>query len=229
MPLATDTETLPPQTSGKSSVSSFVKQAAILYLVFMQNAPDVRQCFRCQTILQVSDISPGVRQCSRCHTTLQVSDNAPGVRQCPRCQTMLQVSDNSQGVRQRSRCQTMPKVSDNAPGVRQCSRCQTILQMSDNAPGVRQCSRCQTMLQVSDTGTLPQQTSGKSSVSSSGKQAGAWIAQSVVCWAHCPAWCSVAGWTLLWASGRGDFSLGANMGSDSIPLKLFQMRVYTEV
>ena len=26
-------------------------------------------------------------------------------------------------------------------------------------------------------------------------------------------------------SGRGDFSLGVNMGSDSIPPKLFQMRV----
>ena len=31
------------------------------------------------------------------------------------------------------------------------------------------------------------------------------IAQSVVCWAHCLVWCRVAGWNLLWASGRGDF------------------------
>ena len=34
---------------------------------------------------------------------------------------------------------------------------------------------------------------------------GAGIAQSVVHWARCPAWCSIAGFTLLWASGRGDF------------------------
>ena len=30
-------------------------------------------------------------------------------------------------------------------------------------------------------------------------------------------------------SGRGDFSLGVDMGSDSIPSKLFQMEVCTEV
>ena len=46
---------------------------------------------------------------------------------------------------------------------------------------------------------------------------GAGIAQSVVCWARCPAWCSVVGSVLLWASGRRDFPLGVNMGSDSIP------------
>ena len=42
-------------------------------------------------------------------------------------------------------------------------------------------------------------------------------AQWVVRWAHCPACCSVAGSNLPSASGRGDFSLGVNMGSDSIP------------
>ena len=36
---------------------------------------------------------------------------------------------------------------------------------------------------------------------------GARIAQSVVCWAHCPALCSVVGLSLL----------GVDMGSDSIP------------
>ena len=41
-----------------------------------------------------------------------------------------------------------------------------------------------------------------------------------MCWVHCPEWCSIAGSILLWASGRGDFSLRANMGSDSIPQKL---------
>ena len=30
-------------------------------------------------------------------------------------------------------------------------------------------------------------------------------------------------------SGRGDFSIGVNMGSDSIPPKLFRMRVQTKV
>ena len=30
-------------------------------------------------------------------------------------------------------------------------------------------------------------------------------------------------------SSRGDFSLGVNIGSDSIPQKLFRMRVQTEV
>ena len=34
---------------------------------------------------------------------------------------------------------------------------------------------------------------------------GAGIAQWVVCWARCPAWCSVAGSTFLWASSRGGF------------------------
>ena len=34
------------------------------------------------------------------------------------------------------------------------------------------------------------------------KEYGARIAQSVVCWAHCPAWCYVVGSTLLWASDR---------------------------
>ena len=54
---------------------------------------------------------------------------------------------------------------------------------------------------------------------------GAQIAQLVVCWACCPAWCSITGLTLFWAFDRGDFSLGVNMGSDSIPPKLFRMRV----
>ena len=48
---------------------------------------------------------------------------------------------------------------------------------------------------------------------------GAGITQSVVCWARCPAWCSVPGSNLLWASGRGDFSVRVNMVSDSIPPK----------
>ena len=56
-------------------------------------------------------------------------------------------------------------------------------------------------------------------------QSGAGIAQSVVCWVYCSAKCSVAGSTLLWASSRGNVSLGVNMISDSIPPKLFQMRV----
>ena len=46
------------------------------------------------------------------------------------------------------------------------------------------------------------------------------IAQSVVCWTRCPVWCSIVGSILRWASGRGDFSLGVNMGSDSISQKL---------
>ena len=50
-------------------------------------------------------------------------------------------------------------------------------------------------------------------------QFGTGIAQLVMCWACCPVWCSVACSTLLWASSRGDFSLGVNMGSDSIPQK----------
>ena len=37
---------------------------------------------------------------------------------------------------------------------------------------------------------------------------GARKVQSVVCWARCPVWCSVVGFNLLWASGRGDFSPG---------------------
>ena len=45
---------------------------------------------------------------------------------------------------------------------------------------------------------------------------GVGIAESLVCWACCPAWCSIAG-SILWASDRGDFSLGDNKGSDSIP------------
>ena len=49
----------------------------------------------------------------------------------------------------------------------------------------------------------------------------------VVCWALCPAWCSIVGSTLLWGEvfQQGDFSLGVNMGSDSIPPKLFRKRV----
>ena len=58
---------------------------------------------------------------------------------------------------------------------------------------------------------------------------GAAIAQSVVCSARCPAWCSVAGSTLLWASGSGDFSLRLTWVLTPFPLKLFRMRVKTEV
>ena len=43
---------------------------------------------------------------------------------------------------------------------------------------------------------------------------------SVVCWARCTAIYSITGSTLLWASGREDFSLRV-MGSDSIPLISF--------
>ena len=43
------------------------------------------------------------------------------------------------------------------------------------------------------------------------------IAQPVVCWARCPAWCSVEDLTLPWATNRSHFSLGVNMGSDPIP------------
>ena len=54
------------------------------------------------------------------------------------------------------------------------------------------------------------------------EQSGAGIAELVVCWGRCPACCSVVDSVLLWGeffSGRGDFSLGVNMGSDSIPPK----------
>ena len=50
---------------------------------------------------------------------------------------------------------------------------------------------------------------------------GAGIAQLEVCWIHCPAWCNIVSLTLLWVSGREDFSLGVNMGSDSIPQNSF--------
>ena len=43
------------------------------------------------------------------------------------------------------------------------------------------------------------------------------IAQLVVCWARCPARCSIVGLTLLLASDGRDYSLGVSMGSDSIP------------
>ena len=45
----------------------------------------------------------------------------------------------------------------------------------------------------------------------------------VVCWARSPASCNVVGSILLWGEffGRGDFSLGVNMGSDSIPQNSF--------
>ena len=45
------------------------------------------------------------------------------------------------------------------------------------------------------------------------------IAQWVVCWAHCPLWCSVVG-SILSQIPVGFFSLEANMGSDSIPPKV---------
>ena len=51
---------------------------------------------------------------------------------------------------------------------------------------------------------------------------GTGIAQLVVCWARCPAWCKVAGSTLLWSSRRGNFSIAVNMGFDSIPYKSFR-------
>ena len=43
------------------------------------------------------------------------------------------------------------------------------------------------------------------------------IARLVVCWTHCPAPYSIAGSSILWASGRGDFFFGVNTGSDSFP------------
>ena len=75
---------------------------------------------------------------------------------------------------------------------------------------------------------------------------GAGIAQLVVCWIRCPVWCSVAGYmcknltqngepqgyscgmqkkkkkSLLWASGRGDFSLGVNMVLTLFPQNSFK-------
>ena len=54
--------------------------------------------------------------------------------------------------------------------------------------------------------------------------AGAGIAQSVVCWACCPEWCSAVDSIRLWASGGGDFSLGLNMDYDSIRQKLFGIK-----
>ena len=50
-----------------------------------------------------------------------------------------------------------------------------------------------------------------------GMRKGAKNAQLAVCWSRCPAWCSITGSTLFWASGRKDFSLGVSVGSDSIP------------
>ena len=44
----------------------------------------------------------------------------------------------------------------------------------------------------------------------------------VACWVCCPALCSVEGSALLWAFGRGDFSLGGNVGPDSIPKNSFR-------
>ena len=44
--------------------------------------------------------------------------------------------------------------------------------------------------------------------SSTGGRPGAGTVQPVVCWARCPAWYSVASSSLLWATGRGFFSLG---------------------
>ena len=54
---------------------------------------------------------------------------------------------------------------------------------------------------------------------------GARIAQSVVGWDRCSAWCSIASLNLLWASGRGDFSLGVDMVFDSISPKLSDERI----
>ena len=47
-------------------------------------------------------------------------------------------------------------------------------------------------------------------------------------WAHCPQ-CRGFYPPLGTFSGRGDISLGVNMGSNSIPPKLLRMRVLTEV
>ena len=46
------------------------------------------------------------------------------------------------------------------------------------------------------------------------------IAQSLGCWARCPARCSVTGSTLLWASAQ-DFFLGVNMGLTPFPRNSF--------
>ena len=53
---------------------------------------------------------------------------------------------------------------------------------------------------------------------------GAGIAQSAVCWARCP---DAVSWVRSYYElpVRVFFSLGVNMGSDSIPTKLYRMRV----
>ena len=51
------------------------------------------------------------------------------------------------------------------------------------------------------------------------------VAQSAVCWARCPVWCSITCLNLFWAFIRWGFSLGHNIVSDSILSKLFRMRV----
>ena len=55
---------------------------------------------------------------------------------------------------------------------------------------------------------------------------GSGIAQPAVCWARCPAWCSVVGSSLLSASGWGEFSFRVNMGSDAIPQNSFGWEHY---
>ena len=56
-----------------------------------------------------------------------------------------------------------------------------------------------------------------------------WNSFLVVCWAHCPACCSVMGVIHLYGefSGRGYFSLGVSMRSYSIPPKLFRIKVWS--
>ena len=51
---------------------------------------------------------------------------------------------------------------------------------------------------------------------------GSRIAQSVLCWACCLVLCSIADSTLLWASGKRDFSLWVNMGSHYIAENSFR-------
>ena len=51
---------------------------------------------------------------------------------------------------------------------------------------------------------------------------GARIAQWLVCWAHCPAWCSVAGSILLWTSITGDFPLVLTWVLTPLPKNFFK-------
>ena len=53
------------------------------------------------------------------------------------------------------------------------------------------------------------------------------IAQSVVCWLAALPDAGFVGSVLFWASSRVGFSLGVSMVSDTIPPKLFWMRLYS--